>query len=361
MKPKARKKLLRFLLLPPLSLLLLLIVAISILYFQQQRLVSLAIKELNKKLQGELVIGGSNISAFENFPYVSIRLNNVQFYDAKQKTGKPIYEAERMFIGFSLPDILKQNYRVKIIGLKNGHLDLVKDNSGKLNIVEAIRQRQDTIAAATASSTKELDLDLKKIVFKNMQVSYLDQQDNHRYIARIERIQSSFRSDSTKILVDLNGKMLIDFLRPGDTSLFRNERLEGTFQFTYDKQARYCRLPIGKVKLQDALFNVTGTADLQHDNMVDIRISGVNPDFKQLLSFAPDNVKKELGHFKYNGRLSFNGNVKGKLKDGQLPLIELSFSCANAWLYNTQSNKKLDSLEFKGILYQWCRPQLKNF
>jgi hypothetical protein len=348
MKPKAKKRLLRFLLLFPLSLVLLFVIAFCILYFQQQRLVTLALKQINKELHGQLVIGSSDISAIENFPYVSIRLNKVQFYDVKQKTHKPIYEAERMFIGFALPDILKHKYRAKVIVLKNGHLDLVQDNSGKLNVIEALRMHEDTASHATSNSPKELDLDLKKIVLKNMQVSYVDEQSNQQYIARIERIQSSFRSDSANIIVDSKGKMLLDFLRPGDTSLFRNKQLETTFQFNYNKQARFCKLDVGRVKLEDALFNVSGTADLQNDNMVDIRINGVNPDFKQLLSFAPDNVKKELGHFRYNGLLSFDGTVKGKLKNGQVPLVEVSFSCADGWMYNTQANKKLDSLAFKG-------------
>jgi uncharacterized protein involved in outer membrane biogenesis len=348
MKPKARKRLIRFLILLPASLVLLVIIATAILYFQQQRLVNLAIKELNKQLPGELVVESSNISPFGNYPYVSIRLNNVQFYAGKQKTHKPIYEAERMYISFSLPDILKQQYRVKAIVLRNGHLDLVQDNSGNLNVVEALRLRQDTTVLATDSDSRELDLDLKKIVLKNMQVSYLDQRSKYNYVARIERIQSSFNSDSANILVDLKGNMMLDFLRPDDTTLFRNKQLEATLQFSYDKQTRFCKLPVGKVKLQEALFDVTGTADLQHDQMIDIRINGVNPDFKQLLSFAPESVKKELGHFRYDGRLNFNGTVKGKLKDGQLPIVEVSFTCADAWLYNTQADKKLDSLAFEG-------------
>ncbi len=360
MKPKARKRLIRFILLIPGSLVLLLVVAVTLLYFQQQRLVNLAIKELNKQLPGELVIGSSNISAFENLPYVSIRLNNVKFYDGKQKSGKPIYEAERMYIGFSLPDILKQKYNVKVIVLKNGHLDLVQDNSGKLNFVEACRLRQDTTSLATSTPSKELDLDLKKVVLKNMQISYLDLQSKHQYIARIERIQSSVHSDSLNILADLKGNLMVDFIRPGDTSLFRNRHLETTLQFTYDKRAHYLKLPVGKLKLEDAFFNVTGTADLLNDNMVDIRITGDNPDFKQLFSFAPDNVKKELGHFKYNGRLTFDATVKGKLKDDQLPLVEVSFSCTDAWLHNTEANKKLDSLAFKGYYTNGTGRSLKT-
>ena len=73
MKPKARKRLIRIILLVPGSLLLLLLIAIGILYFQQQRLVNLAVNELNRQLPGELVIGGSDISLFENLPYMSIR------------------------------------------------------------------------------------------------------------------------------------------------------------------------------------------------------------------------------------------------------------------------------------------------
>jgi uncharacterized protein involved in outer membrane biogenesis len=360
MKQKARKRLIRFLLLLPISLVLLVLSAATVLYFQQQRLVKLVIKELNKQLPGELVIGGSNISAVENFPFVSIRLNNVQFYEGKQKNRAAIYEAERMYIAFSISDILNRKYRVKAIVLKNGHLDLVQDNSGKLNLVEACRLHQDTTVVTTKNSSADLDLDLKKIVLKNMRVSYLDEQSKNDYVARIEKIQSSFHSDSLNILVDLKGNMLVDFLRPNDTSLFRNKHLETTFQFSYNKPARYCKLSTGKIKLEDAVFDVTGTADLKNDNLLDIKIDGINPDFKQLLSFAPDNVKKELHHFKYNGRLAFGGTVKGKLKDGQLPLIELSFSCADAWLYNMQADKKVDSLAFQGYYTNGADHSLKT-
>ena len=112
-----------------------------------------------------------------------------------------------MFIGFSLPDILKQKYRVKVIGFKNGHLDLVQDNAGNLNVVEAFRMHADTALKTNSKVSKELDLDLKKIIFKNMQVSYFDEQSKYHYIARIEKIQSSLRDDSVGITADLKGNI----------------------------------------------------------------------------------------------------------------------------------------------------------
>ncbi len=123
MNIKTRKRLVRILLIPVISLLILIMAAIAILYAGQQRLVGLAVTQLNKQLPGELQVEGSDISVFQNFPYISIALKNVRFYSGKLNTtqltatqsdtansdsAKPIFQAERIFVGFSLPDILKQ-------------------------------------------------------------------------------------------------------------------------------------------------------------------------------------------------------------------------------------------------------------
>lgn len=359
MASKTKKRLIRFLLIPVASLLVLLGVALAILYSQQQKLVQMAIKELNKQFQGELEVGSSNVTPFQNFPYVSIGLQNVRFYASKQKTGKPIYQAERMYVGFSLPDILKQKYRVKAIVFKNGHLDLVQERNGQLNIIEASRMRQDT-TTATDSTAEEMDLDIKKVVIKNMDITFHDNISGHHVFSHIDKIKSAFRSDSANVYADLAGSTMLDYTRPGDTTLFRRKKLEATIKIAYDKPTQVLKLPVGKLKLEDASFDITGTADLKNDNMVDLKFSGDKPDFKQLFAFAPEEVSKELAHFKYDGHLTFDGAVKGKLKGGQMPLITLSFSCKNAWMHNTEADKKLDSLAFSGYYTNGAGHSLKT-
>jgi AsmA family len=347
MKAKTRKRLIRFILLPVICLILLVCTAVLILFTQQQRLVNLAVKEINKQLPGELLVSGSDISLLQNYPYISIGLKNVQFFADKFQTTKPIFEAERMFVGFSLPDILKQQYRIKVIFLKNGHLDLVQDNQGKFNILEASRSAKEGIPRSDTAS-RVLDLDVKKVVLKNINISYADKGSGQLLYAHIDKIQSSISIEQQKLFAGLQGGMLLDYVRPGYTSLLRHKKLTTELKFSYDLQSKMLLLSEGKLNLEDALFNISGSADLLHDNTVDIKFSGDKPDFKQLFSFAPEALAKELGHFKYDGHLSFEGTVKGKIKRGEQPLIETSFSCKSAWLHNTAANKKLDSLAFKG-------------
>jgi uncharacterized protein involved in outer membrane biogenesis len=359
MSPKTRKRILRWTLIPFSILLILVGIAVGILFTQQERLVHMAVTELNKKVPGELVVGGSDLSLVQNFPYISIGLKNVKLLPTKIAGVTPIYEAERMFIGFSIRDILNQQYHVKVILLKNGHLDLVQDSTGQLNIVEAVKIAPDT-TTKTAPTSQPLDLDIRKFVLKGMRVTYRDPKSGQRIGADISRIQTALRDNNGKIDIDTKGSFVLDFTRPGDTTLFRHKHIETDISLSFDQKTKFLRLPIGKIKLEDAAFNVTGTADLLHENTVDLRIVGDKPDFRQLFSFAPASVGKQLKNFKYDGELSFDASIKGKLNGRQQPLIALNFACKNAYLHNTAANKKLDSLTFKGFYTNGTERSLKT-
>jgi hypothetical protein len=323
-------------------------IAITLLFTQQERLVRLAVKDLNEKLSGRLEIGGSEISVFQHFPYISIGLQNIKLFPNKSDTAKAIYEAERLYVGFSLPDILRQKYHIKVISLKNGHLDLVEEPDGQLNIIEASHISSDTSGMTTNSNAAGLDLDINKIVLKNMDISYVDPRQGQHLFAHLERIQSSFTDNDQLINGALDGTFLFDLTRRGDTSLFRHKHVSTDIRFSYAKATKLLTLPEVRLQLEKALFNISGTVDMMHDNTVDLRFAGDRPDFKQLFSFAPEKVAEELKHFRYDGTLDFKGTVKGPIKKGVQPHIDVNFACTNAWLHNTKANKKLDSLTFTG-------------
>jgi uncharacterized protein involved in outer membrane biogenesis len=348
MTPKARKRLLRLIGLPILILLILIGIAITLLFTQQERLVHLAVKDLNGKLPGRLQIEGSEISVFQHFPYISIGLNNVKFFPDKAATAKAIYEAERLYVGFSLADILRQKYHVKVISLKNGHLDLVEEPDGQLNIVEAARITTDSGAATPNTKAAPLDLDINKFVVKNLDISYFDPKEGQRLLTHIDRIQSSFTDNDLLMDGTLDGNMVLDLTRRGDTTLLRHKHFSTDLKFSYTKASKLLTLTEVRLQLEKALFSLSGTVDLMHDNNVDLHFAGDRPDFGQLFSFAPEKVAEELKHFRYDGVLDFKGAIKGPIKKGVQPRIDLNFACSNAWLHNTKANRKLDSLAFTG-------------
>ena len=348
MTPKARKRLFRLIGLPLLIILILMGIAITLLFTQQERLVRIGVKDLNEKIPGRLEIGGSDISVFQHFPYISIGLIHVKFYPDKTDTARAIYEAERLYVGFGLPDILRQRYHAKVISLKNGHLDLIEEPDGELNIIKATKINSDSSTTTTHTDSAGLDLAISKIVLKNLDISYVDPKAGQRLLTHIDRIQSSFADNDRLMEGALDGNFLIDLKRRGDTTLFRQKHVSADIQFSYTKATKLLTLSNVRLQLEKALFNLSGTADLMHDKTVDLQFSGDRPDFRQLFSFAPEKVAEELKHFRYDGVFDFKGTIKGPIKKGVQPRIDFNFACANAWLHNTKANKKLDSLAFSG-------------
>ena len=360
MTPKARKRLFRFLALPLLILLILIGIAIAILATQQQRLVRLAVDGLNEKLPGRLAVGNSDISLFQHFPYISIGLLNVKFFPNKADTAKAIFEADRLFAGFSLSDILRQKYHVKVISLKNGHIDLFEQPDGQLNIIAASHITPDSTAANAPADSSALDLDIKKIVLKNMSISYADPKAGEKLFTHIDRIQSSFQDNDQVMDGALDGNFLVDLTRPGDSTLLRHRNVSTDIRFSYAKATKLLTVSEVRLQLEKALFNLSGTVDLLHDNTVNLQFSGDHPDLKQLFSFVPEKTAEDLRQFRYDGTLDFKGTVKGPIKKGVQPRIDLNFSCSNAWLHNTKANKKLDSLAFTGYYTNGDSQSLKT-
>ena len=360
MTPKARKRLIRFLVLPPLILLILIGIAVGILFSQQQRLVRMAVDGLNGKIPGRLAVGSSDISLFQHFPYISIGLQNIKFFPDKTDSAKAIYEAERLYAGFSLSDILRQKYHVKVISLKNGRLDLVEGPDGQLNIITASHMATDSSPTDSSAKSTPLDLDIKKIVLKNMDISFFDPKAAEKLHTHIDRIQSSFQDNDQLMDGSLDGNMVLDLTRPGDTTLIRQKHISTDIRFSYAKTTRVLTLSEARLQLEKALFRISGTADLLHDNTVNLQFAGDHPDFQQLFSFAPEQVAEELKHFRYDGVFDFKGTVKGPIKKGVQPRIDLHFACSNAWLDNTRAKKKLDSLAFTGFYTNGDSQSLKT-
>jgi len=81
---------------------------------------------------------------------------------------------------------------------------------------------------------------------------------------------------------------------------------------------------------------------------MDLQVFGRKPDFKLLLSLAPNDIYQKLKNYKNEGEVFFNGRIRGKSANGKTPRIDLEFGCKNAWFLQKAKEKRLDDLSFRG-------------
>lgn len=342
---KKGKKILRLALVIAGIFILLLTIGGGILYSQQERLTQMAVKELNKQFPGELVIGNSSISPFANFPYISIALHDVQFFATKQMKGKPLYQLKRLYIGFSLPDLLQQHYNVRILVLADGHVQMLRAANGDVDLIKA-HEFKSTGPAAATDSAEALNLDLKKIILKNIDITYHDAASGLMINTFVDKVKAGFSMDSSKIAVNMDSQLKLNITGMKDTSLFRNKHLKFNIDAVYDQRQRSVTIPDGNIKLEDASLAVKGKLSQQ---AVDLEIKGDKPDMNLLLAAVPEDVASMLNRYKHDGRIFFQGIVKGPVSKDTMPLIEVNFGFEDVYFQNKEKDRKVDQVGFKGF------------
>ena len=82
---------------------------VLIVYIKQDAIVQDLIEDMNNDFAGATEIKGSHISMFENFPYISIDLEEFKVYETKGKKGAPLVHVHDVYVGFNLWTILSGN------------------------------------------------------------------------------------------------------------------------------------------------------------------------------------------------------------------------------------------------------------
>lgn len=353
-----KKRITKFLLTVVISLVVATGATIVFLMVEQERLVKLAVVELNKQFKGELTVASSSLSLFRHFPSVGVVLHEPKLFPDKTKTEKSIFDFEKVYVSVSLPDLIAGKYNVRQLSFHGGRLDLVHGDDGKLNLLEAVRIASDT--AVAPKSETPFGIDLQKISLKELTISYLDITNGRRITSRINDVTSSLHMDSLRMTTTLKGGMVLDIMSSGDTTFFRHKKVNLDITADYVLNKKLLEIKAASFKLQDASFAVTGIANLAYTPEVNLKIKGQEPDLHLLTAFLPGDIKQQLKPFRYEGEIYFEGVLQGEISQEEVPFVEVSFGCKDAWFLNERADKKVDQLAFTGYYTNGYARTLKS-
>ncbi|QSE96918.1 AsmA family protein [Fulvivirga lutea] len=333
-----------------LSLILLAIIAtlgvtlIALAYSQQDRIVKEMVSRLNHDFEGQLEIKGSHISPFENFPYISIDLEDIKIYESKSDTSEVLLHVKDTYVGFDLWSILSGSFQAKKIKLADGYLKLVQHLDGSFNIVNAMSAEED----ATTESSESTHLDLQAIELVNIDLLKLNEENNVLIEAFIEEAQSSFKTTKEAMDITLDSKFLFNLIIDSDTSFLHHKHVALKTTLNLNAEENLLKISPSEVLVENALFLMEGSVDVDDDMNLDLHFSGNKPNFDLFLAFAPEELSPVLSRYENGGKIYFDATIKGKSINDYSPQINVDFGCSDAFVNNTTVNKQVNDLYFEG-------------
>ena len=342
MKPWIKKVIVTIISLP----IILLLVTSAILFFKQEAITQKAIAAANERFVGKLAVESSRVSVLSEFPYISIDLRGVAFYENKNRDTRPFYEAGHLYLGFNVMDIISGNYNVKSIRISDGHVDLVKYPNGDINILLA----KGIESQASEEEAELIGFELSKFKISNFSISFEDKSDTMSYAAHIEEWKSSIRKRDQIFTFDVKSSLVFDLLRKGKPTFFSEKNIKLALDLNFDTQNQTLSLNPSSILLEEALFAADGKVDILEAGVdLDLRLEGQKPDFNMFGAFLPKGVAEALNEYQNEGEVFFKGTVRGLVADGSAPAIALEFGCENAFFQRSDNKLKVDELRFFGF------------
>jgi hypothetical protein len=318
------------------------------LYKNQKHITQMAIKKINENFEGILVVEDSYISPFANFPYISIDLHHVKFFDNKDREGKPLYEIEDLYLGFDILEIFEGNYNVKSLKISGGHLDIIQYENGDINVMLAKGLNREK-EKEEEQEEADFHFELKEVSLYNFIVSKHNIATGQHYDINIGMAQANFRKAKDHVFIFLDTEFILDIMDKDENYIFENKHMEIHGTLDFDEVTHMLKIEPSRLHIEKALFTMEGLIDVDDDLNLDLKITGHKPNFNVFAALAPKEVGEQLARYQNEGKIYFNGLIQGKAAPGYSPLITVDFGCQNAYFLNKDVNKKVDELQFKGF------------
>ena len=314
-----------------------------LLYIQsnQADIIKAEIAKLNEEHQGLITVGDSELTLLGNFPDVSIKVYDVKIFETKEDEAPLIMDVKDIYVGFNLWDIVNGNYDIQSLLVEEGVFNIVIHPDNTTNI-------QNSLASPSEDDTATTNIHLKKIKFKNLDVHTLDEATNTDVEKFIYEGKGGFELKDSIIAGHIDTELELNVIKDGDTTFIKKKHFEVHTDVVYNEDTGMLDIEPSGIVMENGDFELEGSIDVLNDVNLDLSIQGTKPNFDLLIAFAPDNVIPFLERYKNAGEIYFNATIQGAANLGNRPAIMAEFGASKAFLENTERDKKIDELGFKG-------------
>jgi hypothetical protein len=294
------------------------------------KIISIVKSEINKNINAKVDFSDISISLLRKFPKVSAAIEDLQVTGNGRFSADTLLSAGSIDIALNLMSVIKGD-RMTIYSVEVSrpriHAIVTKDGHPNWNIM-----KPDT-AAASASSGKPFNLELKKYSINSGYISYVDSSSGMSSVIEGLNHEGSgdFTSDNFTLVTKTSAEGvsftygLIPYLVRTRTSINADIAIDNkTSKYTFKTD----NIEVNELRLAaDGFFQLLNDSTYN----MDIRFNAPSTDFKNILSLIPVVYQKDFAKIKTSGKAVFNGFIKGKYTGSQLPAYNINLDIANGF------------------------------
>lgn len=285
-------------------------VAVAVPYFFKDEILAKIKEEANNTLDATVDFSDVNLSLLRNFPNFSFAMEDLKVTGKNEFDGIPLVQADDIDFTLDLMSVIKSDRPIEIetITLNAPEVNILILNNGKANYDIVKPSEEET-------ETGEYDflIQLEKYQINDGSFTYDDRAGS--IFLELKNLDHQGKGDFTQDVFDLVTKTSVKSLSAssGGINYLRkaNTKLDATFNI--DLPSSTYTLAENDLRINSLKLLVDGFVQMKEndDIKIDFTFDAPKNDFKNLLSLIPSAFTSDFDNVKADGKMAFNGYVKG--------------------------------------------------
>ncbi|MEY3417871.1 MAG: hypothetical protein RL711_892 [Bacteroidota bacterium] len=321
--------------------------AISLTYLYQDKIIQHFVSEANKHLQTKVEVKKISFSAFEKFPQVAIRFDDIIIHESYKNSKNYLLKAHRIYFTFDIWDMINGQYKLHKVYISKGKAAIRLNKDGIPNY--------EIIKPDTSKSKKKVNFDLKKIILEEVEIIYANEQKNNTVQLYAHLTSAHLKYSPKEIAIAVQGNLTVHQINLAEKVYFKNKNIDLKSALVFSTQNKLLTIKPTSVLVEKSEFLVSGILQAGDKPHIDLSLEGINTNIQTILSLLSKDIYDKISVYKSKGDVYFKGKVTGAISNGDQPDIALLFGCQRASFYHPSIKKELTKTSFKGTFTSTAR------
>jgi len=317
--------------------------------------------------KGELNFKNISLSPLSLFPYMSISLNDVQYFESdstqRDSLETAIISMEKIYLRFNLPQILRGNLSITGAVFENGIVHIIRHKDSTINIVNAFKDIEtsgdtkipEEKELIEESSGEALNISLDKLKLDNIQLVYRDKVSRTKLKMNIDELYSKVLIKEDTLAFKLNTSLFLSELPDLNFISFDKAELKIDSDLNISMADSTAFLNNTTLLLNNAQLMLDGKYNFSMEPGLELQLS-VNDNDKSLANLFLS--KRAIENIK-GGSIILNGKINHSFTD-ELPEITCSLDIRNLNVNIPGSDNEINDLNLKAGFSSGKKDDLSN-
>lgn len=330
-----------------LGIIILIGITITVSLIYEDEVSQYLVEELNEFISSEIDVEDVKFSLIKKFPKASLEFQNVTAYSKSGYYKKidgfntdTLFHAKSIYVQLNVLDIIRKEYNIQSIHFNKGEINLFIDRLGDPNYIFWERSEN--------GESKDFNIELKEVRVTNSNVLFCNEATHLVLQAFAEKVDFQGNFSKQNYLMEIKSDLFVKNFRVNDINYLNDKPLDADFNM--DIIHKSVQIKNGKLKLGDLKLNVNGNLDnTEHDQNIDLLISGKNLNLKSFTNNLPLLIRKEFSKISaQKGEITLNLSISGQDIKKQNPHITALFLINNAQIFDESRFVRVENISVDG-------------